>query len=99
MPPIVILLLICIVAPIVTYQFVKSNRQEQASSENQAQQKELLAQVEQLKNTVQQLEKRLSNVETIVTDAKFIDPPTTGREAINLQAEIADLKKIIQNLR
>lgn len=79
--------------------FSNQNKSNPGVLDDAAQQELLLAQVEQLQKTVQQLEKRLNNVETIVTDAKFIDPPTSGREAIDLQAEIADLKKIIQKLR
>ncbi|MFK7797250.1 MAG: hypothetical protein AB8E82_07325 [Aureispira sp.] len=82
--------------------YVLANNQNKSPSgvlDDAAQQELLLAQVEQLQKNFKQLEKRLNNVETIVTDAKFIDPPTSGREAIDLQAEIADLKKIIQKLR
>lgn len=99
MPAIVGLLALCIFA-LLMYQFINNkNQSSQAILDDRAQQEMLLAQVEQLQKAVQQLEKRLNNVETIVTDTQFVDPPTSGREAINLQAEIADLKKIIQNLR
>ncbi|MGH1335011.1 MAG: hypothetical protein ACRBFS_02710 [Aureispira sp.] len=99
MPPIVGLLALCVLG-LLLYLFATSqNKHSQAVLDERAQQEMLASQVEQLQKTVKQLEQRLKNVETIVTDTKFVDPPTSGREAINLQAEIADLKKIIQNLR
>lgn len=99
MPLIVVLLAFSLFA-LLGYVF-RSNQNKSTPGvlDDAAQQELLVAQIEQLHKTIKQLEKRLNNVETIVTDTKFIDPPTSGREAIDLQAEIADLKKIIQKLR
>lgn len=98
MPAIVGLLALCILA-LLLYLFSNSqNKSSKATLETQEQQKALAAQLAQLQDTVERLEVRLYNVETIVTDTNFVDPPTSGREAIDLQAEIANLKKIIQKL-
>ena len=43
------------------------------------------------------LEKRLSNVETIVTDSKFEE--SSAKEAINLKSELIELKDIIKNMK
>ncbi len=98
MPAIVGLLALCVFA-LLMYLLSNQNKQSRTVLDDQTQQQALAQQLEKLQQVVQQLEKRLHNVETIVTDTKFVDPPTSGREAINLQAEIADLKKIIQQLR
>lgn len=99
MPPIIGILALSILGILLYFFSNSQNKHTQAVLDDRAQQEQLTAQLERLQKTVQQLEQRLNNVETIVTDTKFVDPPTSGREAISLQAEIADLKKIIQNLR
>ena len=43
------------------------------------------------------LEKRLTNVETIVTDTKFEE--NSAKEAINLKSELIELKDIIMNMK
>lgn len=43
------------------------------------------------------LEKRLTNVETIVTDTKFEE--NSAKEAINLKSELIELKDIIKNMK
>lgn len=75
----------------------RNSKKEQA--EQKERQKELAAQLSLLQNKLGGLEKRLDNVETIVTDTHFVDPPTTGREAIELQAEMKELKMMIKNLQ
>lgn len=74
-----------------TFRNVRQSNEVQAQNSQalQALQKQLETQKAQLSD----LEKRMSNVEAIVTDSKFVDPPVTGREAIDLQAEIRALKE------
>lgn len=69
------------------------------SKEDDAQQKAIAQQLQQLNQLVTDLDKRLRNVEDIVTDVKFEDAPTTGREAINLKSEMNELKMMIKNLK
>ncbi len=69
------------------------------SKEDDAQQKAIVQQLQQLNQLVADLDKRLRNVEDIVTDVKFEDAPTTGREAINLKSEMNELKMMIKNLK
>jgi hypothetical protein len=98
MPAIIGLLALCLFG-LLLYILSNQSKTSKAVLDDQNQQELLMQQVEQLQKTVQTLEKRLHNVETIVTDTQFLDPPTNGREAIDLQAEIASLKKIIQKLQ
>ena len=71
--------------------------------EQEQKQTELMNQLDAQISTIQQnvaaFEKRLTNVEMIVTDANFVDPPTSGREAIDLKSELTELKAIIKNLQ
>lgn len=99
MPLIIGLLALCVTVLLFYLLLNNQNKYSQAVLEDQAQQKALVEQVDELQKTVEQLETRLHNIETIVTDTKFVDPPTSEQKAINLQAEIADIKKIIQKLQ
>ena len=51
------------------------------------------------KINLEELEKRVLNIEDIVTDAKFEDIPSTGKEAINLKAEMNELKRMLIDLK
>ena len=51
------------------------------------------------KINLEELEKRVLNIEDIVTDAKFEDIPSTGKEAINLKAEMNELKLMLIDLK
>lgn len=84
---------------IIGYIFSASNKAFKEKMEQDKQQKALTEQVLAVQNHLNTLEKRLNNVEVILTDSQFIDPPTSGREAIDLKSEINELKSIIKNLK
>lgn len=69
---------------------MRQNTQKRQEQDQRAQ--ALQEQLQAVQNQLAQLEKRLGNVEAIVTDSQFVDPPTNGREAIDLQAEIRAIK-------
>lgn len=98
MPALVGLLALCLLL-IIGYTFSASNKALQEKIEQDKKQQAILDQVSIVQKQLDEFEQRLNNIETIVTDAKFIDPPTSGREAIDLKAEITALKAIIQNLK
>lgn len=98
MPALAGLLALCLLL-VIGYTFSASNKALKEKMEQDKQQQAILDQVSNVQKKLAAIEQRLSNVETIVTDAKFIDPPTSGREAIDLKAEITALKSIIQNLK
>ena len=82
------------------YSVVRASRKAAKREELQKQESEALAaNLLAVEEKLQGLEKRLTNIEMIVTDAKFVDPPTSGREAIDLKSEITELKSIIMNLQ
>jgi septal ring factor EnvC (AmiA/AmiB activator) len=82
------------------YYVVSSSRKATKREKRQEEQLETLANsLTVMGDQFSNLEKRLTNVETIVTDSKFIDPPTNGREAIDIKSELSELKSIIKNLQ
>lgn len=98
MPFILAIVFLCIIGVIsfASSELVKINKQ---AAENERQYQALQEQLKQQEQRYEQLDERLKNIETIVTDIGFIDPPTTGREAINLKSEISELKQIIQQMK
>jgi len=99
MPIFLEILLIVFILTGVSY-FVRSSRNSTKREKRQEEQLETLTNnLTVLGDKFENLEKRLANVETIVTDAKFIDPPTSGREAIDIKSELSELKSIIKNLQ
>lgn len=98
MPALAGLLALCLLL-IIGYTFSASNKAFKERMEQDKQQKALAEQVKAVQDHLGILEKRLHNVEVILTDSQFIDPPTSGREAIDLKSEINELKSIIKNLK
>lgn len=98
MPGIVGILALCLLIAI-GFIFSNSNSASRKEIEQEQALKALDDKLVAVNERLETLEKRLGNVEMIVTDAKFVDPPTSGREAINLQTEILELKNIIKNLK
>jgi len=98
MPALAGLLALCLLL-IVGYTFSISNKVSKEGLEQDKQQKALAEQMKAVQEHLALLEKRLGNVEMILTDSQFIDPPTSGREAIDLKSEINELKSIIKNLK
>lgn len=76
----------------------QNQKDKQAASKDAARLKTLEQQLQNTQAQLDELHKRLHNVEDIVTDTKFVDPPLTGREAIDLQAEIRALKDKLNRL-
>ena len=54
-------------------------------------------QLQQIIDKQKDFEKRLNNIELIVTDARFIDPPD-GKDAIDLKQEMDQLRVLIKDL-
>ena len=98
MPALAGLLALCLLL-IIGYTFSASNKAFKEKVEQDKQQKALAEQVKAVQDHLGILEKRLGNVEVILTDSQFMDPPTSGREAIDLKSEINELKSIIKNLK
>jgi len=98
MPALAGLLALCLLL-IIGYTFSASNKAFKERMEQDKQQKALAEQVKAVQDHLSVLEKRLNNVEIILTDSQFMDPPTSGREAIDLKSEINELKSIIKNLK
>ena len=98
MPALVGLLALCLLL-IIGYIFSLSNKAFKEGLEQDKQQKALAEQMKAVQDHLGILEKRLGNVEVILTDSQFMDPPTSGREAIDLKSEINELKSIIKNLK
>lgn len=98
MPALAGLLALCLLL-IIAYTFSTSNKAFKERLEQEKQQKALADQLKALQDHLNGVEKRLSNVEVILTDSQFMDPPTSGREAIDLKSEINELKSIIKNLK
>lgn len=98
MPALAGLLALCLLL-IIAYTFSASNKAFKEKTEQDKQQKALAEQVKAVQDHLGLLEKRLGNVEVILTDSQFMDPPTSGREAIDLKSEINELKSIIKNLK
>lgn len=84
---------------IIGYAFSLSSKAIKKGLEHDKQQKALAEQMKAVQNHLDVVEKRLGNVEVILTDSQFMDPPTSGREAIDLKSEINELKSIIKNLK
>lgn len=76
----------------------QNQKDQQAASKDATRLKTLEQQLKNTQTQLDELNKRLRNVEDIVTDTKFVDPPLTGREAIDLQAEIRALKDKLNRL-
>ena len=98
MPALAGLLALCLLL-IIGYTFSTSNKAFKERLEQDKQQKALAEQLKAVQEQLNIVEKRLGNVEVILTDSQFIDPPTSGREAIDLKSEINELKSIIKNLK
>jgi len=98
MPALVGILALCLLF-VVGFTMSNSDKQSKKERAKEDKLKELDTTVNSLKDTLNDLEKRMANVEDIVTDAKFEEGPVTGREAINLKAEMSELKSIIRNLK
>ncbi|MFT5647143.1 MAG: ATP-dependent Lon protease [Aureispira sp.] len=98
MPAFAGLLALCLLL-IIGYTFSIANKAVKKGLEQDTQQKALAEQMKTVQEHLGILEKRLGNVEMILTDSQFIDPPTSGREAIDLKSEINELKSIIKNLK
>jgi peptidoglycan hydrolase CwlO-like protein len=98
MPALVGLLALCLLL-IIGSTFFAFSKASKERAEQDKQQKSLAEQVKAVQNHIGILEKRLGNVEMILTDSQFMDPPTSGREAIDLKSEINELKSIIKNLK
>ena len=84
---------------IIGYTFSIANKALKKGLEQDQQQKALAEQMKVVQEHLNLVEKRLGNVEMILTDSQFMDPPTSGREAIDLKSEINELKSIIKNLK
>ncbi|BDS15200.1 hypothetical protein [Aureispira anguillae] len=98
MPALAGLLALCLLL-IIGYTYSASNKAFKDKMEQDKQHQAILDQLAAAQKKIEAMEKRLGNVEMIVTDAQFVDPPTSGREAIDLKAEITALKSLIQNLK
>ncbi len=97
MPPQMFLLLVVgLIAFAVAY-MVMSRKSFKRELLKQQQQKEMINKITLIEDNLSSLEKRVTNVETIVTDTKFEE--NSGREAINLKSELIELKSIIKNLQ
>lgn len=99
MPP--QLLFLIVILAFVGFLVLRSQQQQkeqQVASKDAARLKALEQQLQDTQAQLGDLQKRLRNVEDIVTDSKFVDPPLTGREAIDLQAEIRALKDKLNRL-
>lgn len=98
MPALAGLLALCLLL-IIGYTVSASNKALKEKMEQDKQQKALAEQIKMVQDQLGNLEQRLGNVEVILTDSQFMDPPTSGREAIDLKAEINELKTIIKKLK
>lgn len=98
--PIFIEILVAFLLFTLVYFFMLTRRKAKQEMEQKeaVQQQKLQQQFDAIQDRINAFEKRLSNMELIVTDTQFIDPPTNGREAIDLKSEISELKNIIKNL-
>lgn len=99
MPPQLFITIAAIAGLVFLIQWLQQNKKEQKNaSEEAAHLKALEQQLNETQAQLDEFQKRLRNVEDIVTDSKFVDPPLTGREAIDLQAEIRALKDKLNRL-
>lgn len=98
MPALAGLLALCLLL-IIGYTVSASNKALKEKMEQDKQQKALAERIQAVQDQLSNLEQRLGNVEVILTDSQFMDPPTSGREAIDLKAEINELKTIIKKLK
>ncbi len=98
LPPILVTL-VAIGVLVYFINWLKQNGREQETiAKDNARLKALEQQLQETQDQLGDLQKRLRNVEDIVSDSKFVDPPLTGREAIDLQAEIRALKDKLNRL-
>lgn len=93
------LLALCLFLITIGYTFSLASKAFKKGLEQATKQKALAEQMKAVQEHLNLVEKRLGNVEVILTDSQFMDPPTSGREAIDLKSEINELKSIIKNLK
>ena len=98
MPILVGILALCVMFLIFGL-ITNNDKQAQKNETEEARLKALEDSIQNQKITLEDLEKRVLNIEDIVTDVKFEETPTTGREAINLKAEMNELKTMLINLK
>ena len=73
---------------IIGYTVSLSKKAIKKGLEQDTKQKALAEQLKTVQDNFDVLEKRLGNVEVILTDSQFMDPPTSGREAIDLKLSL-----------
>ena len=97
MPPQMFFLLVVGLIAFALAYVVMSRKSFKRELLKQQQHKDLINKITLVEDNLSSLEKRVTNVETIVTDTKFEE--NSGREAINLKSELIELKAIINNLQ
>ena len=97
MPPQIFLLLVVGLIAFAFAYIVMSRKNFKKELLKQQENKALINKITLIEDNLSSLEKRITNVETIVTDTKFEE--NSGREAINLKSELIELKSIIKNLQ
>lgn len=96
--PLIVSILALAVFALLLQLMLRTRSSDRLTAQKDQQVKALEQRLEEMSELLAQVQKRLSNVEEIVTDSKFVDPPLTGREAIDLQAEIRALKDKLNRL-
>lgn len=97
MPPQIFLLLVVFLVSFGSAYLLFSRKNVKRELQKEQQQQAFLDQFVLMEDQLSALEKRITNVETIVTDTKFEE--NSAKEAINLKSELIELKLIIKNMK
>jgi hypothetical protein len=97
MPPQIFLLLVVFLISFGSAYLIFSRKHVKRELQKEQQQQDFLNQFVLMEEQLSALEKRITNVETIVTDTKFEE--NSAKEAINLKSELIELKHIIKNMK
>ncbi len=97
MPPQIFLLLVVFLVSFGSAYLIFSRKHVKRELQKEQQQQDFLNQFVLMEEQLYALEKRITNVETIVTDTKFEE--NSAKEAINLKSELIELKHIIKNMK
>jgi flagellar basal body-associated protein FliL len=97
MPPQIFLLLVVFLVSFGAAYMIFSRKHVKRELQKEQNQQNFLNKFVLMEEQLAALEKRLSNVETIVTDSKFEE--SSAKEAINLKSELIELKDIIKNMK